>query len=151
MTLITTALDGLDIPINTSENENHGLTARVRVRSEQLRPVCRALHSLGFFLETVTAVDWIDRGVMQGVYIFNHYEQRLRFKMTMEAPRKNPVFPSIGSIYPGAVWHERETGEFFGIVYEDSPDSRCLLLPADTPFHPLRKDFRRPGAPVEKP
>ena len=151
MHLIETALDGLDIGIDRLDYTAGGLHALARVRSEQLRPACRALHSLGFFLETVTAVDLIAGDIMQGVYLFNHYEQNMRCKIVLEAGRINPVFPSIGAIYPGAVWHERETGEFFGITYEDSLDSRCLLLPAETTFHPLRKDFRSQGQPVDRP
>ncbi len=151
MNLIETALDGLDIRIDRLDYTACGLHAQALVRPEQLRPACRALYSLGFFLETVTAVDLPSREVMQGVYLFNHYEENMRCKIILETGRINSVFPSIGAIYPGAVWHERETGEFFGITYEDSRDSRCLLLPAETTFHPLRKDFRPQGQPVDTP
>ncbi len=142
MTLIETALDGLDVAVEGLEYTTCGVHAQAEVRSDLLRPVCRALHSLGFFLETVTAIDWLADGIIQGVYLFNHYGQNTRFKLTIRTERAQPVFPSVGAIYPGAVWHERETGEFFGITYKDIPDSRCLLLPAETTFHPLRKDFR---------
>lgn len=151
MNLIETALDGLDIGVDRLDYTAGGLHAQAWVRPEQLRPACRALYSLGFFLETVTAVDLIAGEIMQGVYLFNHYEQNMRCKIILETERINPVFPSIGAIYPGAVWHERETGEFFGITYENSRDSRCLLLPEETTFHPLRKDFKPQGQPVDTP
>jgi NADH-quinone oxidoreductase subunit C len=44
-------------------------------------------------------------------------------------------------VFPGANWHERETHDFFGIVFLGHPDLSPLLLPEDADFHPLRKDF----------
>lgn len=43
--------------------------------------------------------------------------------------------------YAGANWHERETHEMFGIVFEGHPDLRNLYLPGEFEGFPLRKDF----------
>jgi NADH-quinone oxidoreductase subunit C len=56
-------------------------------------------------------------------------------------PRPDPVLPSITGIYRGANWHERETFEMFGVVFEGHPDLRPLLLPDGFEGTPLRKDF----------
>jgi NADH-quinone oxidoreductase subunit C len=51
------------------------------------------------------------------------------------------MVPSIASIYPAADWHERETRDMFGIVFEGHPNLVPLLLPDDMTDHfPLRKD-----------
>lgn len=52
-----------------------------------------------------------------------------------------PVVPSVIDVYPGAVWHERETHEMFGISFAGHPDPAPLLLPPEFEGHPLRKDF----------
>jgi NADH-quinone oxidoreductase subunit C len=49
--------------------------------------------------------------------------------------------PTLSAIYPGADWHERETHDFFGVIFSGHPDLTPLLLPEDADFHPLRKDF----------
>jgi len=46
--------------------------------------------------------------------------------------------PSLVDLFPSAAWHERETAEMFGLVFEGHPDPRPLLLP-DGPVGPLRK------------
>ena len=46
----------------------------------------------------------------------------------------------IGS-FAGANWHERETHEMFGIVFEGHPDLRNIYLPGEFEGYPLRKDF----------
>jgi NADH-quinone oxidoreductase subunit C len=43
--------------------------------------------------------------------------------------------------YPGADWHERETWEMFGVVFDGHPSLRHLYLPSEFEGHPLRKDY----------
>jgi NADH-quinone oxidoreductase subunit C len=43
--------------------------------------------------------------------------------------------------YLGANWHERETHEMFGILFDGHPDLRNLYLPGAFEGFPLRKDF----------
>ena len=55
---------------------------------------------------------------------------------------QHPVCPSITSLYAGANWHERETHEMFGIVFEGHPRLVNLYLPEDFEGRPLLKSFR---------
>jgi len=63
-------------------------------------------------------------------------------------PRDEPKIPSICEVIPGAILYEREIQDMFGIVVENIPDPRPLVLSDDWPegVHPLRKDwkFERP-------
>ncbi|MEU9887091.1 NADH-quinone oxidoreductase subunit C [Sphaerisporangium sp. NPDC051011] len=56
-------------------------------------------------------------------------------------PREAPVLPSATGVYRGADWHERETFEMFGVIFEGHPHLESLLLPEGFEGHPLRKDF----------
>ena len=54
--------------------------------------------------------------------------------------KDKPIVPSIASIYHGAEWHERETRDFHGIVFEGNPNLVPLLMAAeDVDVHPLVK------------
>jgi len=55
--------------------------------------------------------------------------------------RADPHLATITDVYKGANWHERETHEMFGVVFDGHPDLRPLLLPDGFAGHPLRKDF----------
>ncbi|MGL5828628.1 MAG: NADH-quinone oxidoreductase subunit C, partial [Angustibacter sp.] len=66
----------------------------------------------------------------------------VRTRVSAERPR----LPSIGDIWPGAAWHERETHEMFGVDFDGFDDGtglglRPLLLPDGFSGHPLRKSF----------
>jgi NADH:ubiquinone oxidoreductase subunit C len=52
-----------------------------------------------------------------------------------------PTLASAVDVYAGAAWHERETHEMFGVVFEGHPALDHLLLPETFEGHPLRKDF----------
>ena len=49
--------------------------------------------------------------------------------------------PTWIGTFAGANWHERETHEMFGIVFDGHPDLRNIYLPGEFEGFPLRKDF----------
>ena len=64
-------------------------------------------------------------------------------------PRSEPKIPSVCGVISGAILYERELQDMFGMVVENIPDPRPLLLADDWPAgeYPLRKDwkFNRPA------
>ena len=107
----------------------------------QLLPAVKMLDGNGFGLDAITGVDWIAQQAMEVVYDFFHPAGGLRVVIRTQVPRDNPSVPTVSAIFPGANWHERETHDFFGIVFEGHPNLVPILLPEDATFHPLRKDF----------
>jgi NADH-quinone oxidoreductase subunit C len=64
-----------------------------------------------------------------------------RIILKTDVSESDPHAQSWVSVYPGADWHERETWEMFGIVFDGHPALRHLYLPFEFEGHPLRKDF----------
>ena len=64
-------------------------------------------------------------------------------------PDADPHVPSVVSVYPTNDWHERETYDFFGIVFDGHPALTRIEMPDDWPGHPQRKDYPLGGIPVE--
>jgi NADH-quinone oxidoreductase subunit C len=52
-----------------------------------------------------------------------------------------PALPTLTDLWSGADWHERETHEMFGVVFDGHPNPEPLLLPDGFEGHPLRKGF----------
>lgn len=48
---------------------------------------------------------------------------------------------SLVSLYEGADWQEREQFDLVGVVFQNHPDLRRLMMPEDWEGHPLRKDY----------
>ncbi len=73
--------------------------------------------------------------------------QRVRLEVCVSD--SNPHIPSLVSIYPGNNWHERETYDMFGIIFDGHPALMRILMPDDWQGHPQRKDYPLGGIPVE--
>src|SRR5437660_704491 len=64
---------------------------------------------------------------------------RVRLKVLLN--EDDPLVPSVTSIWRTANWHERETYDLFGVIFDSHPDLRRILLPDDWQGYALRKDF----------
>lgn len=62
----------------------------------------------------------------------------------------NPACPSITELFQGALWHERETHEMFGIDFEGHPKLVNLYLPEDFVGNPLRRTFKLPSRSIKE-
>ena len=60
-------------------------------------------------------------------------------RLTTELPREEPRLDSLGGLFAGARWHEREVAEMFGVVFVGG-DPRRLLLGPEFEGTPMRKD-----------
>ena len=76
-----------------------------------------------------------------------HGGRRIRLEVT--APDADPHIPSVVAVYPAADWHERETWDMFGVIFDGHPALTRILMPDDWPGHPQRKDYPLGGIPVE--
>ena len=86
---------------------------------------------------------------LHSVYHLQSYTHNRRVRLEVTCPDSDPHIPSVCATYPAADWHERETWDMFGIVYDDHPALTRILMPDDWVGHPQRKDYPLGGIPVE--
>lgn len=92
------------------------------------------------YLFCLTGVDWPQH--MEVVYhlkstTLNHMVV-IKSKINT---RENPQTNTVCDLWPTAEFHEREVYDLFGIVFNNHPDLRRLLLTDDWVGYPLRKDY----------
>jgi NADH-quinone oxidoreductase subunit C len=125
------------------------------VAREHLPTLARTLRddpALRFeFCSGVSGVDY-GEGIPQQLHSVTQllsmtYRRRLRLEVCLELA--DPHCPSLVSIYPTADWHERETWDMFGIVYDGHPSLTRILMPDDWNGHPQLKSYPLGGIPVE--
>ncbi len=143
----------------TSETSAHDLAARlpqagvessygqqtVDVPREHWLAAVHGARDLGFsFFDWLTAVDRLDDGTTPGFDVVAHLwsvSHREHVLLRTRVPADQPHLASATGVFAGASWHERETFEMFGVVFDDHPHLVPLLLPDGFEGHPLRKDF----------
>jgi NADH-quinone oxidoreductase subunit C len=72
-----------------------------------------------------------------------------RLRLEVSVPDSDPHIPTVVDVWPGNNWHERETFDMFGIIFDGHPGLTRILMPDDWPGHPQRKDYPLGGIPVE--
>jgi NADH-quinone oxidoreductase subunit C len=72
-----------------------------------------------------------------------------RIQLEVTCPDSDPHIPSLFPVYPTCDWHERETYDFFGIIFDGHPGLTRIEMPDDWVGHPQRKDYPLGGVPVE--
>ena len=125
------------------------------VRRESIVEMCRTLRddpALRFELcSSVSGVDY-GTGVDSRLHVAYHllsmtYRRRVRLEVALDV--EDPHLPSIVEVYPTADWHERETWDMFGVIFDGHPALTRILMPDDWDGHPQRKDYPLGGIPVE--
>lgn len=115
-----------------------GLSWSVFLAVSDLLPAAKLLYRGEYFLEDVTAIDAKEGYLV--VYHFDHMARPGRVAVRVLVPHEAPELPSIASVFQGAEWHERETSDFYGIVFAGNPNPVPLLLAPEMTEHPLQKD-----------
>jgi len=86
---------------------------------------------------------------LHAVYPLQSITHGRRLRLEVAAPDSDPHIPSLYGVYPTNDWHERETYDFFGIIFDGHPSLTRIEMPDDWQGHPQRKDYPLGGVPVE--
>ena len=73
--------------------------------------------------------------------------QRIRLEVCVSV--KDPHIPSVVDVWAGTNWHERETYDMFGIIFDNHPGLTRILMPDDWAGFPQRKDYPLGGIEIE--
>jgi len=86
---------------------------------------------------------------LHAVYHMLSITHNRRVRLEVSVPDADPHVPSLCGVYPTCNWHERETWDFFGIIFDGHPALTRIEMPDDWKGHPQRKDYPLGGIPVE--
>ena len=110
------------------------------------------------FFTFLSAIDWSEYPVEEGEetreleLLVHVYSPEHTTHVTVRVPLAfGATCPSITDVYGGAIWHERECYEMFGIEFEGHPRLVGLYLPEDFEGHPGLKSFKLPTRMLVKP
>ena len=73
--------------------------------------------------------------------------RRIRLEVTVADADAH--IPTLVEVWAGNNWHERETFDMFGIIFDGHPGLTRILMPDDWQGHPQRKDYALGGIAVE--
>jgi NADH-quinone oxidoreductase subunit C len=133
--------------VTAAKDEFHELT--VEVAPENIVAALRIVKSQLKF-ERLTSVTGVDRFPVEPryevVYHLQSIANKSRLRVKARVSGADPKIDSAVGVYRAADWYERETYDFFGIVFLNHPNLIRIMMPDDWEGHPLRKDYPVTGA-----
>ena len=132
----------------------HAGQVGVMLKKDMIRDICLFLRDEPSIrmdhLADLTAVDYSaypgDTGPrFEVVYNLISTVYRHRIRLKVRVPEESPRVDTVSSIWQTANWHERETYDLMGIIFDGHPDLRRILMPEDWEGHPLRKEYPLKG------
>lgn len=136
------------IVVYRSELTLHVFPAHLQVIAQTLRDDPKLRFELCLGVSGVHYPDETGRE-LHAVYPLMSITHNRRVRLEVAVPDADAHIPSLHAIYPTTDWHERETYDFFGIVFDGHPSLTRIEMPDDWAGHPQRKDYPLGGIPVE--
>lgn len=75
------------------------------------------------------------------VYHMHNWLDNVRIRIKSFLPASNPEIDSVVPLFLGANWMERETYDFFGIVFKGHPQLKRILNMDEMTVFPMRREF----------
>jgi NADH-quinone oxidoreductase subunit C len=95
------------------------------------------------FLTDLTGVHYPDqKGQELGVvYHLHSFINNLRLRIKLFADIEKPEVKSMTELFGSANWMERETYDFFGIIFKGHPNLKRILNMDEMDYFPLQKQY----------
>jgi len=94
------------------------------------------------YLTDITAVHYPEQELTIGVvYHLHSLVNNVRVRIKVFIDGDNCHIPTATNLWNGANWMERETYDYFGVIFDGHPDLRRILNVDDMTAFPMRKEF----------
>jgi NADH-quinone oxidoreductase subunit C len=93
------------------------------------------------YLTTLCGIHYPDQNQIAVMYQLHNLSTNQRIRLKVFLPIENPVVTTLTSMFSAANWLERETYDFFGVIFEGHPKLKRILNVDDMLIFPLRKEY----------
>jgi len=75
------------------------------------------------------------------IYHLQSMENNIRLRIKAFLPVSNPEIQTATSVYSSANWMERETYDYYGVIFKGHPNLKRILNVDEMDYFPLRKEY----------
>jgi NADH-quinone oxidoreductase subunit C len=94
------------------------------------------------FLTDLCGIHYPDQELQLGViYHLHNFQKNERIRVKTFTSLSEPEVPTMTGIFSSANWMERETFDFFGIVFANHPNLIRILNVEYLDYFPMRKEY----------
>ncbi len=126
-----------------------GLQSQIIVNTDDVLVVSDFLYNNPeLYFDFLNCITGVDNGVEAGTFdvLYHISSVALGHNVVLKCSLSRDLgdkfeLSSVSSIWKSADWLEREIFDLFGLRFNNHPDLRRILMPADWQGYPLRKDY----------
>jgi NADH-quinone oxidoreductase subunit C len=93
------------------------------------------------FLTTLCGIHFPDKKEIAVMYQLHNLAINLQVRLKIFLPEENPKVPTLTGVFLGANWMERETYDFYGVIFEGHPNLKRILNVEEMVIFPMRKEY----------
>lgn len=93
------------------------------------------------YLTTLCGIHYPENKTIQVMYQLHKLTENKRIRLKIALPEEKPTVPTLTNVFPAANWMERETYDFFGVIFEGHPNLIRILNVEEMTIFPLRKEY----------
>ncbi len=75
------------------------------------------------------------------IYHVHSFTNNFRIRIKAFIPISNPIIATVSDLFPAANWQERETFDFYGIIFQGHPNLKRIVNVDEMDYFPLRKEY----------
>jgi NADH-quinone oxidoreductase subunit C len=94
------------------------------------------------FLTDICGIHYPEKELPLGIiYHLHNLKRNIRLRIKTFVPLSKPELASITPLFSAANWMERETYDFYGIIFTNHPNLKRILNVEYLDFFPMRKEY----------
>ena len=95
------------------------------------------------FLTDITGIHYPDSPGREFCVVYHAHGlvKNFRIRLKVFLTEEDRHIPTATALYASANWMERETFDFFGIIFDGHPDLRRILNMEEMDYHPMLKQY----------
>lgn len=93
------------------------------------------------YLTTLCGIHYPENKTIQVMYQLHKLTENKRIRMKITLPEEKPSVPTLTNVFPAANWMERETYDFYGVIFEGHPNLIRILNVEEMTIFPMRKEY----------
>lgn len=94
------------------------------------------------YLTDITAIHFPEQELPIGViYHLHSLTNNIRVRIKVFLDGSNPKIPTATNLWEGANWMERETYDFFGVIFDGHPNLVRILNVDEMTVFPMRREY----------
>ena len=93
------------------------------------------------YLTTMCGIHYPELNQIAVMYQLHNMVSNQRLRLKVYLPIENPIVKSLTTVFLAANWMERETYDFYGVIFEGHPNLKRILNVDDMIIFPMRKEY----------